>query len=152
MPPSSVSNNVFLSGNDIGSEPRGFAIDVNPFAGHLAKITNNIIAHKESSRPGRGISLNRGTAGFVVTHNIIYKWDNPLLNDGKGNIISENEINLTGYRDADRTIETYNASLGGAPKLSDFLREARKQSKDNWRPQYTAKSVNEYIRAGFERK
>ncbi len=153
LPPSSVTRNVFLSGNDITpSIPRGFGIDVNPFNGPV-QITNNILAHENSiARVGHAITLYPGTSSVIVAHNIIYKWDNPLVNNGKDNITSANEINLTGYRDANRTIETYNKLLGGAPSLSDFLKEARKQSKDNWRPQYLAKNVNEYIRAGFEQR
>ncbi len=53
------------------------------------------------------------------------------------------------YPDPDRTVETYNASIGGNPDLWAFLMEARMQSKNNWRAQYTANAVNSYIRAGF---
>jgi hypothetical protein len=153
LSPASVSDNVFLSGNDIAASiPRGFAIDANPPIGPI-QITNNIVAHEDSSgRVGHGIALNAGTADVTADNNIIYKWDNPLIDNGTGNISSPNDINATGYGDPSRTVETYNVSLGGTSKLSDFLQEARKQSKDNWRPQYTAKNVNDYIRAGFERK
>ncbi len=53
------------------------------------------------------------------------------------------------FPDASRTIASYHASIGGAPSLDAFMAEARKQSRSNWRPQYTAKAVGEYIRAGF---
>ena len=53
------------------------------------------------------------------------------------------------FPDASRTIATYHASIGGAPSLDAFMLEARKQSRSNWRPQYTARAVGEYIRAGF---
>jgi hypothetical protein len=53
------------------------------------------------------------------------------------------------FPDASRTIASYHASIGGAPSLDAFMVEARKQSRANWRPQYTAKAVADYIRAGF---
>jgi hypothetical protein len=53
------------------------------------------------------------------------------------------------FPDASRTIATYHASIGGAASLEAFMLEARKQSKANWRPQYTARAVGDYIRAGF---
>jgi len=47
------------------------------------------------------------------------------------------------------SIANYDAVIGGAGSLSSFLGEARKQSKANWRPNYTAYSVNAYIRGCF---
>jgi hypothetical protein len=53
------------------------------------------------------------------------------------------------YPEPDRSIESYAASLGTAATLEAFIAEAKKQSKQNWRPAYTAQAVNAYIRAGF---
>jgi hypothetical protein len=53
------------------------------------------------------------------------------------------------FPNPNRTIATYHASIGGAPTLEAFLAEARMQSKANWRSQYTAAAVRNYIRAGF---
>ncbi len=152
LPASTVNDNVFISGNDIAASlPRGFGIEVNSGTGPN-QIMNNILAHENSSRPyGHGIILGVGTAQIAVRNNIIYQWDDPIDDKGAGNITAPNDINMSGYRDPMRTVETYNASLGGAPTLADFLQEARKQSKDNWRLQYTANSVNKYIWAGFQR-
>jgi len=55
------------------------------------------------------------------------------------------------YPDPNRTIATYHVSIGGAASHDAFIKEARKQSKSNWRPQYTADAVIAYIRAGFGR-
>jgi hypothetical protein len=57
----------------------------------------------------------------------------------------------TAFPDPNRTITTYQASLGGAPTIAAFITECRLQSRANWRAQYTANAVNEYIRAGFGR-
>lgn len=43
-------------------------------------------------------------------------------------------------------MESYHASMGGAPMLAAFLAEARKQSRQNWRDEYTAGPVINYLR------
>jgi hypothetical protein len=53
------------------------------------------------------------------------------------------------YRDPNRTVGTYNRSLGGPATSDAFLAEARRQSRQNWRPAYTAGGVNDYVREGF---
>jgi len=53
------------------------------------------------------------------------------------------------YPDPGRTIESYNASLGGKSAYLDFLGEVKQQSKAHWRPAYTAASVNHYVREGY---
>lgn len=53
------------------------------------------------------------------------------------------------YRDPNRTVGTYNRSLGGGATLESFIADARKQSRQNWRPQLTAAAVNDYMRQGF---
>jgi hypothetical protein len=59
------------------------------------------------------------------------------------------EAKQISYSDPTRTVETYHASLGKEATLAAFIAEARKQSKFNWRTEYTAAAVNEWIRAGF---
>jgi len=53
------------------------------------------------------------------------------------------------FADPRRDIATYQAALGLEPTLEAFLREARKQSRRNWRPEFTARAVIQYIREGF---
>jgi hypothetical protein len=53
------------------------------------------------------------------------------------------------YPDPNRTVETYHASMGKPATLVAFIEEARKQSKANWRLEYTAAWINNWIRAGF---
>jgi len=43
-------------------------------------------------------------------------------------------------------VESYHASIGGAPTLAAFLAEAREQSRQNWRDAYTADPVINYLR------
>ena len=53
------------------------------------------------------------------------------------------------FFDPDRNIATYSKAIGGAGTFEDFISHARQQSKDNWRSEYTANAVNDYIRDGF---
>lgn len=53
------------------------------------------------------------------------------------------------FPDPLREVETYNATLGGPATEAAFIVEARKQSKANWRTQYTAAGANAWIRAGY---
>ena len=56
------------------------------------------------------------------------------------------------FRDPERTVESYHGVLGKTASLEAFLEEARQQSRDYWRPEYTAAAVNAYIREGFTGK
>jgi hypothetical protein len=53
------------------------------------------------------------------------------------------------FPDAGRTIGSYMVSLGMTGTTGAFMAEARRQSKDFWRPAFTAAAVNDYLRAGF---
>lgn len=54
------------------------------------------------------------------------------------------------FPDPTRNLGKYNQFLGGPDDELDFLNEARQQSRDNWRTQYTALAANAWIRAGFQ--
>ncbi len=51
--------------------------------------------------------------------------------------------------DNQRNLDTYAAYIGVGTTLNDFAIEARKQSRFNYRPEFTAKIVNDYIREGY---
>jgi hypothetical protein len=52
--------------------------------------------------------------------------------------------------DGNRTVESDMASLGEEATLEAFITEAKAQSRQNWRPAYTAAAVNDYVRQGYE--
>lgn len=56
------------------------------------------------------------------------------------------------YPDPSRTIRSYNVSLGGNADTEEFMNEVIQQSRHNWRPEYTACAVNNYVRDGFGKK
>lgn len=53
------------------------------------------------------------------------------------------------YVDPTRKVADYNSAMGGAATLEDFLSRARQQRKGAWDENYSAESVNTYIRDGF---
>ena len=53
------------------------------------------------------------------------------------------------YPNPTASIGSYHASILGAPTHDAFMAEARQQSKSYWRPQYTARAANAWIRAAF---
>ncbi len=60
-------------------------------------------------------------------------------------------VSWTGkFKDPDRTIGSYSASLGLKNSLAAFITEAKKQSRLNRRKEFTAAAVNDYIRNGFK--
>lgn len=56
------------------------------------------------------------------------------------------------FADPKRGVASYYASIGGAASVAAFLAEARKQSRENWRTEYTAAPVIKYVREGFRLK
>ncbi len=53
------------------------------------------------------------------------------------------------FPDPDRTIQNYQTHLGKPASMEAFIEEVRQQSKYNWRREYTADSVNSWVREGF---
>ena len=53
------------------------------------------------------------------------------------------------YPNPAASLASYHASLGKTASHDAFMTEARKQSRDNWRPEYAAATVNDWIRAAF---
>jgi len=53
------------------------------------------------------------------------------------------------FADPTRDVTAYQRTLGREPTLDAFLAEARRQSRANWRPEYTARAVIAYVREGF---
>lgn len=53
------------------------------------------------------------------------------------------------YADPNRSAATYDATAGGPGTLDDFLAQARLLSITNYRPQYMARAVMDYVRKGF---
>ncbi|MEO0337439.1 MAG: hypothetical protein AAF202_13675, partial [Pseudomonadota bacterium] len=54
------------------------------------------------------------------------------------------------YPAPERNIETYSQEvLGLSANIPAFMLEAKKQSRFNWRAEYTTEAITQYIRAGY---
>jgi|GEM_PF-1637278 len=101
---------------------------------NLTKSVGNIIAASPQGKSATSSACRKHAP--CLKGMLFYKW-------GK-------EPNTPGnYPNPNRDIKTYMKSIGQAATLDAFLKQARAQSKTNWRTQFTADAVNRYIRAGF---
>jgi len=85
----------------------------------------------------------RGDAGIKYQGNVCYS---PSGSIGMGQPARKRPV---AFADPTRTAASYHATLGGEATREEFLAEASNQSKFNWRPEYTAAPVIQYIREGF---
>jgi hypothetical protein len=60
----------------------------------------------------------------------------------------DSTVGPTAFPDSTRTFETYLASIGLA-SIDAFMEKAVAQSKTNWKTEFTAQPVLDYIRAGY---
>jgi len=117
--------------------------------------------HSDAEHPSIRCRDTETTEGVAFRDNLLYH-EPP---DAKCVELKERQLTLAGWLDEakdsgnrlqkaefaapNRTVGTYHETLGKEATLEAFLLEACKQSKRNWRREYTAKAVIEYIRDGF---
>ena len=167
-----VRLNVILETTDIGdSDPLGRGLTLQNI--RTATVCQNIIAHEIASPVNTyGVIAGRSNnpqPAIEFDRNTIYEYYRGAIHNTHDAVIDPEENNnywdaasvpwpVTGtnrnsedveFVDPNRSVASYNATLGGAATFEAFIAEARKQSKENWRPEYTASAVNDYIRAGF---
>lgn len=105
------------------------------------ELSDNIVTHCRSAAAScRSLPAQHGNS--LIRNNVVWDWANTLV----GNL----DETPGPFKDPDRTIASYHATLGGAESFEAFANEARKQSKTNFRPAYTARAVIAYFREGFE--
>lgn len=140
-------NNVVLHGSPDALGPsgesgtRGWGLSLvydpkYPFPDDPIDFTGNIIAHAEA--PARSaIDVPRDfDAAEVDEDNVVYKWGS--ANDEGGP-----------FSDPDRTIPTYQESIGGEATIEAFLAAAREMRKGYWNLDYTAEKIRAYFAEGF---
>lgn len=140
--------NLWLEAEDItpreghpGDEGRGWGFELLQGI-RRAIVKDNIVAHCRTKRGTCGISIPESWPESTLENNIVWDWRGSAgQKDDKGPFV-----------DPERSVASYNGTLGGEATFEAFANEVRKQSKTNWRKEYTAQAVNAYIRAGFERK
>jgi hypothetical protein len=94
--------------------------------------------------------LGSGTCQTVLSEFYNSEISNNLVWDWKSSVSQDVKESPGPFKDPDRTLASYNSSLGGEESFESFAAEIRKQSKTNWRQQYSADAVIEYIQEGFE--
>jgi hypothetical protein len=111
--------------------------------GFAAAVTHSIA--NITFGPNRYWSVNPSNMAFLTPPGpgSAADWSAYVGVPGNGNLTQ------AAYPDPGRDITTYMTAIGGSPTLAAFMAEARHQERGNWRPAYTAKAVNDYIRAGF---
>ena len=115
-----------------------------------ATITDNVILHAGSS--GIFVMGLAGNVGSSITNNVIYDWGTLgiSLNMGPtGTIQSGNVTDGTGYPDPNRTIASYDASLGGTGSVDDFLAASEQRTGGTWNTAYSAANAINYVRAAL---
>lgn len=138
-----IRNNVIIEGR-----PQIPGDSTNPQSGALWGIWkqlidayycyNNIVCNVADTRAGNITPYNGQTANEFGTGNIAWNWVNG----------SEPDVD-PGWIDPDRTVGSYNGVLGNTPTFEDFIEKARNRPVGTWPKEYSASSVNSYIRAGF---
>lgn len=142
-----VIGNLFTDAEDItprdghsGEDHRGWGWDFSP-DGRLiqnAVIRDNIFAHCKASDCK---SIVRTYPDTTIESNIVWNWTST---------VSSYLPNSAGpFTDPDRTVGSYNESLGGTDSFEAFAAEVRQQSKTNWRPAYSAQQIIAYFRGGL---
>jgi hypothetical protein len=97
-------------------------------------VVGNVVAH--SSAGGYALSSACRDIPACLDGHIFYGWGD--------------EPNTVGdFPDPERNLESYLTLIGETATLDSFLEEARTQSRGNWRPEFTAAVINNYVREGF---
>ncbi|MGA2085098.1 MAG: fibronectin type III domain-containing protein [Terracidiphilus sp.] len=94
--------------------------------------------------PYNSDNSNSGFA-FIDNGNILDTYSQWLTQSGE----TGSQIKQITYSDPNRTLESYDASLGGPSALNPIFAAIRSQSRATWNPAFTAQAVNDYIRNGF---
>ncbi len=154
------SQNVTIDHNTVYDHawPIGFNL---PIASNIA-MTNNVLQVLDGNSSVTSFDNTIDTSVYTIDGNV-YDANTPVANwfivngfyysflgwpavSGE----STGASNDVQFVDPDRSVGSYHGSLGYTATLDAFLSEMRLQAKHNWRPDYMAQPVNDYIRAGFE--
>lgn len=138
-----AKNNVILAGKRMdptnSSEPRTAAVWglwLDDLGSGTVTLEGNIVANRKELGSYVGI---RNYAGINYAGNIQYNWGG-----GIGDMVDPT------WDDPARSVDSYHGSLGKTATLQAFLTEARNRGLKEWPLEYSAYTVNAYIRDGFK--
>ena len=160
------NDNVIINGTDVPGVATAFGVDVVNTDTSGGGTADHCFASGGTFVAMRNVLMNAPTPGQfafrvlynftngTIKDNVIYHWSNTPFVDQSGgvNVIGPNEIDQTGYQAPTRSLDSYSTFVGGAGTEADFYAQCRLQSKANWRKEYTAVYVNDYLRGGFGRR
>lgn len=99
---------------------------------------NNIVCNIDDTRGGNITPYNGQNANEFGTGNVAWNW------------VNNNEPPVDpGWVAPERNVESYNGLLGNPATFEDFIQRARNRPVGTWPEEYSANSVNNYIRAGY---
>ncbi len=156
-----VTDNVFT---DIGGTAGGVAQSVGIYAEWESgvAITGNYMVNKpDVGQPNELIVQAAPIADLTFIGNTIFNWGGEdgtgsgIINTGTPQsnvVIADNNLDLpaSAYVNPTRTVNSYDATLGGPGTTADFIQRLLGQTEANWNPQLTAQSVVAYFAAGFQ--
>jgi hypothetical protein len=138
---------------DSGFTPGGTGITamnkVNVRDNEFQNITDAVLTQKDSiNRQQEHWSDNiysSASAGVVMNQKnmSVSQWTSANENGAK--------VTQVPYVDPERSLATYDGSLGGLGTTADFLAQVRLQSSQTWQAPYVTETIINYMRAGFER-
>ncbi len=126
-------SNISFSGNTFHNENQ---------SGRLIKANGSLQNYSFSSN--RYFSTRSDNQWFEISKTP-YTGSGWFEQSGESNAV----IGAVQYYDPNRKIDSYMSSLGYSPTFSAFIEEVRKQCKSNWREDFTAATVNKWIKDGF---
>ena len=146
-----VRRNVILDGKDISPElPRGWGMVFGNIA--AGRAARNVIGRSCGRQPyaivldaGSGIGVRDLELEENVLGGALEVQGDPekLVN------FRHFSSRILGDSHPERSLATYQESMGRAATHEAFMAEARQQSRLTWREEYTADAVNRYLRQGF---
>jgi len=105
---------------------------------HPAEVSCNVVSQRADPQGIFSVVSDiEVKPNWDYSDNISYRWQN--LNQ-------QNQQ----YSDPDRNLASYNRTLGGAVSFDGFMNTVKRRSINTWDRRYEAKSINAYIRAGFD--
>ncbi len=107
-------------------------------ADYQAEVTCNVVAQRANPNGVFSVVSDIEIAdNWNYSDNISFRW------------LDRNQA--TGpYRDPNRNLASYNASLGGVNSFDGFMNKVKSRPVNVWDRRYEATSINAYIRAGFD--
>lgn len=100
-----------------------------------ALIEENIISHNIDPQGVVEAIQNISTARYL--NNIVYDFD------------PDQDMSDDSWTDPDRTVASYNASIGGTASTEEFINSARNRGVHEWPYELSAYAIIDYFREGF---